>query len=399
MASHIGRRTFLATLGGAAVAWPLAQPTPNDSFRKGYMHRRSFPRLLSATVAWPYVAAAQSAKKRPLVGMLLQGTPAQVKGMRLRQSFFDGMRELGFIEGRDFDTAARVAETTGDLPRLAKELVQLNPDVILATASANALAAKTATSTIPIVVPALGNPIALGLIETDARPGGNLTGIMPYVKGLPTKQLELAREIVPGALKIGIAKDPTDAKAIGQWDEIEATAPKLDIKIVSADVQKPEDVELAFKKFKAENVGVVVVLQSNLLILERARIAANAAATRLPTVYGYREHVEAGGLISYGVNLDDCFRRAATYIHQILKGTPVTKAEEGERRAIRLRMERKPIPCKSLAQYAEDPLGIEHVLERHDGIVSEADKGTSPFEARPHIVLKPFIQHMVKEDV
>jgi putative ABC transport system substrate-binding protein len=209
------------------------------------------------------------------------------------------------------------------LPRLAKELVQLNPDVILASASANALAAKTATSTIPIVVPALGNPIALGLIEADAHPGGNLTGIMPYIKGLPTKQLELAREIVPGALKIGIVKNSTDVKAIGQWDEIEATAPKLDIKIVSADVQKPEDVELAFKKFQAENVGIVVVLQSNLLILERVRIAANAAATRLPTVYGYREHVEAGGLISYGVNLDYCFRRAATYVHKILKGTPV----------------------------------------------------------------------------
>ena len=288
------------------------------------MRRRDFITLLGgAAVAWASVAAGQSAKKRPVVGMLLQGTPAQVKGMRLRQSFFDGMRELGYIEGRDFDTVARVAETTGDLPRLAKELVQLNPDVILATASANALAAKTATSTIPIVVPALGNPVALGLIETDAHPGGNLTGIMPYIKGLPTKQFELAREIVPSALKIGIVKNSTDVKAIGQWDEIEAAAPKLDIKIVSADVQKPEDVEVAFKRFKAENVGVVVVLQSNLLILERARIAANAAATRLPTVYGYREHVEAGGLISYGVNLDDCFRRAATYVHKILKGTPV----------------------------------------------------------------------------
>jgi putative ABC transport system substrate-binding protein len=287
------------------------------------MHRRNFLWLLSATVAWPCAAAARSAKEPPVVGMLLQGTPAQAKGMRLRQSFLDGMRELGYIEGRDFDILARVAETTGDLPRRAKELVQLNPDVILASASANALAAKTATSTIPIVVPALGNPIALGLIEADAHPGGNLTGIMPYIKGLPTKQLELAREIVPGALKIGIVKNSTDVKAIGQWDEIEATAPKLDIKIVSADVQKPEDVELAFKKFEAENVGVVVVLQSNLLILERARIAANAAATHLPTVYGYREHVEAGGLISYGVNLDYCFRRAATYVHKILKGTPV----------------------------------------------------------------------------
>jgi len=287
------------------------------------MNRRDFITLLGGVAAWPCVAAAESAKKPPVVGMLVQGTPAQVKGMRLRQSFLDGMRELGYIEGRDFDIVARVAETTGDLPRLAKELVQLNPDVILASASANALAAKTATSTIPIVVPALGNPVALGLIETDARPGGNLTGIMPYVKGLSAKQLELAREIVPGALKIGIVKDSTDVKAIGQWDEIEATAPKLDIKIVSADVQKPEDVELAFKKFKAENVGVVVVLQSNLLILERARIAANAAATRLPSVYGYREHVEAGGLISYGVNLDYCFRRAATYVHKILKGTLV----------------------------------------------------------------------------
>jgi putative ABC transport system substrate-binding protein len=287
------------------------------------MKRREFITLLGGAAAWPCVAAAESAKKPPVVGMLVQGTPAQVKGMRLRQSFLDGMRELGYIEGRDFDIVARVAETTGDLPRLAKELVQLNPDVILASASANALAAKTATSTIPIVVPALGNPVALGLIETDARPGGNLTGIMPYVKGLSAKQLELAREIVPGALKIGIVKDSTDVKAIGQWNEIEATAPKLDIKIVSADVQKPEDVELAFQKFKAENVGVVVVLQSNLLILERARIAANAAATRLPTVYGYREHVEAGGLISYGVNLDYCFRRAATYVHKILKGTLV----------------------------------------------------------------------------
>jgi putative tryptophan/tyrosine transport system substrate-binding protein len=287
------------------------------------MNRRNFLTLLSATVAWPSVAAAQSSKKRPVIGMLLQGTPAQVKGMRLRQSFLDGMRDLGYIEGRDFDIVARVAETTGDLPRLAKDLVQLNPDVILASASANALAAKTATSSIPIVVPALGNPIALGLIETDARPGGNLTGIMPYVKGLPSKQLELAREVMLGALKIGIVKNSIDVKAIGQWDEIEATAPKFDIKIVSADVQKPEDIEPAFKMFEAEPVGVVIVLQSNLLILERARIATAAAATRLPTVYGYREHVESGGLISYGVNLDACFHRAATYIYKVLKGTPV----------------------------------------------------------------------------
>jgi len=232
------------------------------------------------------------------------------------------MQELGYFEGRDFDIVARSAESTADLPRVAKDLVRLNPDVILAGASAHAVAAKLATSTIPIVVPALGNPIALGLIETDARPGGNLTGIMPYIQGLPTKQLELAREIVPRALTIGIVNNSTDVKAIGQRDENETAAPKLDIKIASADVRKPEDIEPAFKKFEAEHVEVVVVLQSNLLILERARIATAASGTRLPTVYGYREHVETGGLISYGVNLDSCFRRAATYVYKILKSTP-----------------------------------------------------------------------------
>src|SRR5882724_7477803 len=108
----------------------------------------------------------------------------------------------------------------------------------------------------------------------------------------------------------------------GSGTRIQAVAPKLDIKITSADLGKPEDIELAFKKFEAEHVEVVVVLQSNLLILERVRIATAASATPLPTVYGYREHVETGGLISYGVNLDSCFRRAATYVHKILKGTP-----------------------------------------------------------------------------
>ncbi|MFL5063759.1 MAG: ABC transporter substrate-binding protein, partial [Xanthobacteraceae bacterium] len=227
------------------------------------MRRREVITLLGGAAAWPCMAAAQGAKKRPVIGILGQGTPAQLKGgVQLRQSFFDGMRELGYIEGRDFDTVARAAESAGDLPKVAKDLVQLNPEVILAPSSANALAAKMATSTIPIVVAALGNPVALGLIESYARPGGNLTGIMPYVQGLPSKQLELARDIVPGALKIGIVNDSIDAKAKGQWDEIEAASAKLEIKITNADVQKPEDVELAFKKFEAERAQVAVVLQA-----------------------------------------------------------------------------------------------------------------------------------------
>jgi putative ABC transport system substrate-binding protein len=282
--------------------------------------RRQFIALLGSCVACPHVAVAQGVKKRPVIAMLGQGTPAQLKGVQLRQYFIDGLRELGYVQGRDFEIVGRLAESTSDLPRAAKELAQLNPDVIVATASANALAAKMATSTIPIVVPALGNPVALGLIESYSHPGANVTGIMPYVSGLPAKQLELAREIVPGALKIGIVNDPVDAKAIGQWNDIEATAAKQEIKIVGADVREPEDVELVFKKFSAEPVEVAIVLQSNLLFLEQARIAATAAASRVPTVYGYRVHVEAGGLISYGVDLNACLHRAATYVYKILNG-------------------------------------------------------------------------------
>jgi putative tryptophan/tyrosine transport system substrate-binding protein len=116
------------------------------------MRRREFITLIgSATVAWPCVAAAESAKKRPVIGILAQGTPAQLKGLRFRQSFLDGMQELGYSEGRDFDIVARAAESTGDLPRVAKDLVRLNPDVILAGASAHAVAAKLATSTIPLL--------------------------------------------------------------------------------------------------------------------------------------------------------------------------------------------------------------------------------------------------------
>jgi putative tryptophan/tyrosine transport system substrate-binding protein len=269
--------------------------------------RRDFFTLLGgAAAAWSSVAEAQNTGKRPIIGTFGSGTPTQRTGLRFWPSFMGGLRELGYVEGRDFDIIARLAESTDGLPKAAKELVQLSPDVILASASANALAAKQATSTIPIVVAALGNPVALGLAANDSRrPSGNLTGIMPYVQGLPAKQLELAREIVPSA------------------KEINAALTRFEIKIAGADARRPEDVEPAFRKFESEHVDVVIVLQSNFLILDRARIAAAAAATRLPTVFGYREFVEAGGLISYGVNLSTCFHRAATYVYKILKGTPV----------------------------------------------------------------------------
>jgi putative ABC transport system substrate-binding protein len=287
--------------------------------------RREFITLLGgAAAAWSSVAAAETARKHAVIGTFRHGTPGQNEGLRFRKLFFDGLQELGYMEGRDFDVVIRHAGSTSELPKAAEQLVQLKPDVIFAAASATALAAKQATSTIPIVVGALGNPVALGLAETDfRRPSGNLTGIMPYVQGLPAKQLEFAREIVPNARKIGIVTDTSDIKATPQWDEINAAASKFEITLVGADARRPEEVDLTFQKFAEEGVDVVIVLQASFLILDRAHIAAAAAAKHLPTVYGYREHVETGGLISYGVNLDYCFHRAATYVYKILKGTPV----------------------------------------------------------------------------
>jgi putative ABC transport system substrate-binding protein len=147
-----------------------------------------------------------------------------------------------------------------------------------------------------------------------------VTGITPYVKGLPAKQLELAREVVPRATRIGLLDDVTDPKAHPQRREIEAAGQAMEIKIVPAEVRTSADIGSAYEALSASGVEVVVVEQSNMLLNARSQIAEAATARMLPTVYGYREHVEAGGLISYGVNLGWCFHRAASYVDKILKG-------------------------------------------------------------------------------
>ena len=215
------------------------------------MKRREFIVLFTGAAAWPSVAGAQTAKKRPLVGMLVQGTPIQSNGLRFRKAFLDGLRELGYLEGRDFDIITRAAPFTSELPKAAEQLVQSSPDVIFAAASANALAVRQITSSLPIVVGALGNLGSLGLTASDVRrPTGNLTGIMPYVQGLPAKQLELAREIVPGSRIIGDRNRRERHQGhASQWDEINAAAAKLEITIVGGDARRPEDIDATFRRF------------------------------------------------------------------------------------------------------------------------------------------------------
>jgi putative tryptophan/tyrosine transport system substrate-binding protein len=231
------------------------------------------------------------------------------------------MRDLGYTEGENVEMLYRFGDFHADrMQPLATELAQLKPDVLVASATLNAVALKKATDTLPIVVAALADPIELGLIQSYSHPGGNVTGVMPYVNGLPTKQLELARELIPGATRIGLIDDVTDPKAIPQGREIKAAGEKMKIKIIPAEVRTAADIGGAYETFSTSNAEVVVVEQSSMLVNAAQVIAEAAAAKKLPTVYGYHEHVQAGGLISYGVNLDWCFHRAAYFVDRILKG-------------------------------------------------------------------------------
>jgi putative ABC transport system substrate-binding protein len=291
------------------------------------MKRREFITLLGgAAAAWPRGVLAQATSRRALIAWLWassqSGADEYVRAGKLLPPFLKGMQEFGYTEGRDFDMVYRFAAGDYDrMPRLAAELAALKPNVFIAPASTQAVVVKkVVATTIPIVVPVLADPVGLGLVASEARPGGNLTGIAPYVKGLPAKQLELAREIVPGATRIGLLDDPTDPKAHPQRREIEAKGQELKVGIMVAEARTAGDIVPAYEVLTAERVEVVVVEQSTMLLGARKQTAEAAAAKKLPSVYGYREHVEAGGLISYGVDLNWCFHRAAYYVDRILKG-------------------------------------------------------------------------------
>ncbi len=288
------------------------------------MRRRDFINILgnaaATQVIGPDLVRAGTPPKRPIIGIPAFLARSKI-GLSFGNAFRQGLQDLGYVLDRDLDIQARNANGDwGRLPAIVEEIVQLKPDVIYAFATLDAVAARKATSTIPIVCAALADAVRLGLIASEARPGGNVTGIMPYVAGLPAKQIELAREIVPGASTVGLLTNLKDPKAAPQVPELEAASQAVGLKIVAADVSRPEDVEVALRELANKRVDVVIVLEASLLVVNSAEIAAAALALRLPTVYGYREHVIAGGLISYGVDLRWCYHRSAYFVDKILHG-------------------------------------------------------------------------------
>jgi ABC-type uncharacterized transport system substrate-binding protein len=232
------------------------------------------------------------------------------------------MQELGYVAGRDVDIVYRYAGgDVGRGPVLVNELVRLKPDVMVASNTQVAVAMRQATGTIPIVVATVTDPVAFGLVASHARPGGNVTGILSTLDTLPEKQLALGAEAVRGTVKMGMLVNPAfQAHAIHRQGA-EGAAAALAIKLIPVEVRLPDDLDAAFQLMGHERVGSVLVLQDPMFLNQRQRIATLAIAARLPTVFGFREHVEAGGLMSYGIDLGASFRRAADYVDKILKGT------------------------------------------------------------------------------
>jgi putative ABC transport system substrate-binding protein len=288
------------------------------------MQRREFIAYVGGAcvpVAMPRLANAQIARARPLVVWLISFTPRKMAGVSFFEVFTRAMQTHGYVNGRNFDLIMRSAEGMLDrLPAIVQEVVELRPDVIVAGATLEAVAARKATSTIPIVCPALADAVHLGLIASEARPGGNVTGIEPYIAGLPAKQIELAREVIPGARKIGLLINQEDPKGPPQATELEAAGKAAGLTVIAANASSRDNIDGALQALAAEKVDVAIVLQTNLLILNNEQIANSSLGKQLATVYGYRENVVAGGLISYGVDLRWCFRHAAYFVDRILRG-------------------------------------------------------------------------------
>jgi putative ABC transport system substrate-binding protein len=290
--------------------------------------RRFLLTSLAGALAAPRAAEAQQAGKVYRIGYLSPSSPSDPErlaspfGERGLAAFRQGLRELGYVEGKNIAIEKRWAEGKFErLPDLAAELVRLKVDIIVSVVTQASLAAKNATRTIPIVMVAPGDPLGSGLVANLARPGGNVTGPSSMYSDLVVKQLEVLKEIVPGLSRVAVLWNPANAAWQAQMlkaTEVAATALRLQVQLVEA--RGPDELEGAFAGMARERASALLVAVDVIFALHARRIADLAAKRHLPAMYGSSEHVEAGGLISYAPDIPDVFRRAATYVDKILKG-------------------------------------------------------------------------------
>ena len=265
---------------------------------------------------------AQQAKRIVRIGFLSPGSPSHARTSGMLEAFRRGMSELGHIEGRTFTIEPRWAEGQYDrLPSFAAELVRLKVDVIVAVAAPAIRAAKEATTTIPIVMAVVVDPVATGFVASVARPEGNITGLSTTAPALMGKQLEMLREILPNVSRVGALWNPANPGNAPQLREVEAAARTLGMKVQPVEARNLSELDRAFAAMTRQQADAIIVLADVMLSEHRGRLAELAAKARLPAVYGLQEHVEAGGLMAYSASRAELFRRAATYVDKILKGT------------------------------------------------------------------------------
>ena len=283
-----------------------------------WLQRREFISLLGGAAAWPLAARAQQAAKLPTVGFPGATTPSAQS--QWTAAFVQRLRELGWIEGRTIAVEYRWTEgRTERAAEIAAEFVQRKVDVIVTASTTGVLAAKQATSVIPIVFAATGDPVGTGLVTSLARPGGNVTGLSLQETDLVGKRLELLREVVPGLGRVAFLANVGNPVVILEIGQIQAAARTLGLEVITLEIRRGEDIAPAFEALKGRAEALYVVIDP-LTNTHRGRINTLALAERLPTMHAIREGVEVGGLMSYGPNIPDLFRRAGDYLDKILRG-------------------------------------------------------------------------------
>ncbi len=282
------------------------------------LDRRGFMTLLGGAAAWPLAARAQQPAKLPTIGYLGAST-SSLENQRVA-ALVQRLRELGWAEGRTVAIEYRWSEgRTERFHEIAAEFVRLKLDVIVATGGAIP-AVKQATSVIPVVFPVAGDPVRGGYVDSLARPGGNVTGLSLQLTDTASKRLELLRETVPGLRRLAIMVNVGNHAAVLEVDEVRAAARTLGLEGTTSEIRRAEDIGPAFEALQGRADAVYAVADP-LVFANRARIHTLAMAARLPAIYNSREYVEMGGLMSYGPNFPDLFRRAADMVDKILRGT------------------------------------------------------------------------------
>ena len=283
------------------------------------MKRREFIKAAGVSIlGFPLAAQAQQPAKLPVIGFLGANTPAAQR--RSTEALIQRLGELGWNEGRNIAIEYRWAEGSSERsPKLMAEFVELPVDVIVTHAPLNVIAAKRATSTIPIVFAAVGDPVGIGVVASLSRPGGNVTGLSLQSADLAGKRLEILREIIPGLRRVVVLTNADSPNAALEIREIESAAQTLGLDVAFEKIRRAEDIASALAVPKA-GTEALYVQTDPIFNTHRSRITTLALDARVPTISGTREYVEAGSLISYGANLTDLFRRAGDIVDKILRG-------------------------------------------------------------------------------